>query len=131
MRYLAYLAIATFFTISALASTHKEWFSFIHGIPGKDQLAHFFGMGLLGFCMVLGFSSRAANHRLLSPVASLAASSLLVTLDEVIQLAIPSRTFELKDLAWSLTGVLVFGLAAIGIQRIRRRFDKFPARFFN
>jgi VanZ family protein len=80
-------------------------------------------MGLLAFFMVLGFSSRAANQRILSPVASLAAASLLVTLDEVIQLAIPSRTFELKDLAWGLTGVLVFGLAAIGIQRIRHQYD--------
>ena len=49
MRYLAYLAIATFFTISALVSTHKERFSFIYGIPGKDQLTHFIGMGLLAF----------------------------------------------------------------------------------
>ena len=122
MRYLAYLAIATFFTISALVSTHKERFSFIYGIPGKDQLTHFIGMGLLAFFMVLGFSSPAANHRLLSPVASLAAASLLVTLDEVIQLVIPSRTFELKDLSWSLIGVLVFGLAAMGVQRIRCRY---------
>jgi hypothetical protein len=38
----------------------------------------------------------------------------------VIQLAIPSRTFSLDDLAWSLAGVLVFGLAAAGIDRIRR-----------
>jgi hypothetical protein len=123
MRYLAYLSIATFFTISALVSTHKEWFSFIYGVPGKDYLTHFIGMGLLAFFMVLGFSSRAANHRILSPVASLAAASLLVTLDEVIQLAIPSRTFELKDLAWGLTGVLIFGLAAICIQRIRHQYD--------
>ena len=123
MRYLAFLALAASVSISALASVHWEWFGFIYGLPGRDKLVHFLGPGLLAFCMVLGFSSRAANHRLLSPVASLAAASLLVTLDEVIQLAISSRTFELKDLAWSLTGVLVFGLAAIGIQWIRRRYD--------
>ena len=118
MRYLAYLAIATFVTISALVSTHKEWFGFIYGIPGRDQLAHFLGPGLLAFFMVLGFSSRATQHRPLSPLASMAAATLLVTLDEVSQLAIPSRTFELNDLAWSLTGVLVFGLAAAGIEWI-------------
>jgi len=31
MKYLAYLAIATFFTISALVSVRKEWFGFIYG----------------------------------------------------------------------------------------------------
>lgn len=121
MRYLAFLAIAAFFSISALVSIHREWFGFIyHDLPGGDSFAHFLGPGLLAFCMVLGFS--AAQHRLLSPIASLAAAALLVTLDEVIQLAIPSRAFELKDLAWSLTGVLVFGLAATGIQQIKRRY---------
>ena len=56
-----------------------------------------------------------------APIACLAAAALLVTLDEVIQLAIPSRAFEWKDLAWSLTGVLVFGLIATGVQWIGRR----------
>ena len=120
MRFLAYLAIATFFTISALVSVRKEWFGFIYGIPGKDLLAHFVGMGLLSFFMVLGFSSRDSHGRSLGPLASMAAATLLVTLDEVSQLAIPSRTFSLDDLAWSLAGVLVFGLAAAGIDRIVR-----------
>ena len=122
MRYLAFLAMAAFFSISVLVSVHREWFGFIYSLPGGDKFAHFLGLGLLGVCMVLGLSSRAAHHRLLSPAASLAAAALLVTLDEVIQLAISSRTFELKDLAWSLTGVLIFGLAATGIQRIRCRY---------
>ncbi len=120
MRYLAYLAIAAFFTTSALVSIHKEWFGFIYGMPGRDHLAHFVGMGLLSFFMVLGFSSRATHGHPLGPLMSMAAATLLVTLDEVIQLAIPSRTFSLDDLAWSLAGVLVFGLAAAGIDRIRR-----------
>ena len=111
MRYLAYLAIATFFSISALVSVRKQWFGFIYGFPGGDKFAHFLGPGLLAFFMVLGFASRTAHHRPLSPLASMAAAALLVTLDEVIQLAIPVRAFELKDLAWSLTGVLVFGVS--------------------
>ena len=121
MRVLAYLAIATFCTISALASIHTEWFGFIYAIPGKDLFAHFVGMGLLSFFMVLGFSSRDSRGRSLGPLASMTAATLLVTLDEVIQLAIPSRNFSLDDLAWSFSGVLVFGLAAAGIDRIRRQ----------
>ena len=71
-------------------------------------------MGLLSFFMILGFSSRATRDRQFGPLASMAAATLLVTLDEVIQRAIPSRTFALDNLAWSLAGVLVFGLAAAG-----------------
>ena len=39
--------------------------------------------------------------------------------DEVSQLAIPSRTFALDDLAFSLAGVLVFGLTAAVIEWIK------------
>ena len=123
MRYLALLALAATVSVSALISIHGEWFKFIYDLPGGDKLVHFLGPGLLAFCVVLGFSSRAAHHRLLTPAASLAATALLVTLDEMIQLAIPTRTFSLKDLAWSLTGVLVFGLAATGILWSRCRYD--------
>ena len=69
------------------------------GVPGKATFAHFIGMGLLSCFMVLGFSSRATHGRPLNPLARMAAATLLVTLDEVIQLAIPSRTFSLDDLA--------------------------------
>ena len=118
---MAYLAITVFITISALVSVYKPWFVFIYRMPGRDLLAHFVGMGLLSFFMVLGFSSRATRGHSLDPLVSMAAATLLVTLDEVIQLVIPSRTFSLDDLAWSLAGVLVFGLAAAGIDRIRRQ----------
>ena len=80
--------------------------------------AHFVGAGLLSFFMVLGFSALSAHGRPLGPLGSLAAAALLVTLEEVVQLAIPSRVFSLDDLAWSLAGVLIFGLVAAGIKRI-------------
>lgn len=120
MRVLAYLAMAIFCTISALVSTRTHWFGFIYHIPGGDKLAHFVGMGLLSFFMVLGLSSLTTHGRPLGPLGSMTAAALLVTLDELIQLAIPSRTYALDDLAWSLAGVLVFGLVAAGIEWIVR-----------
>jgi len=118
MRYLAYLAITTFFTISVLVSTRKEWFGFVYDVPGGDKFFHFVGMGLLALCMVLGFSSLTTHDHRPGPTAILAAVALLVTLDEVVQLAIPSRVFDLDDLAWSLAGVLFFGLTATGMKWI-------------
>ena len=121
MRYLAFLAITTFFTISVMVSSRKEWFGFVYNVPGGDKLFHFVGMGLLAFYMVLGFSSRTTHDHRPGPIAILAAVALLVTLDEAVQLAIPSRVFDLGDLAWSLAGVLVFGLTATGIKWIQHR----------
>ena len=119
MRYLAYLAIAAFLSISALVSIRKPWFWFIYDFPGGDKFAHFVGPGLLSFFMMLGFSVMTTQGRRHAPTASLAVTALLVTLDEIVQLAIPSRTFSLDDLAWSLAGVLIFGLVAAGIEWIR------------
>jgi VanZ family protein len=119
MRFLAFLAIVAFFSVNALVSAHKEWFDFIYSLPGEDKLAHFIVTGLLSFFMVLGFSSLTKHSRPRAPIVCMAAASLLATLDEAIQLVMPSRTFDLRDLAWSLAGVLVFGIAAMAIQRIR------------
>jgi hypothetical protein len=92
---------------------------------GGDKPAHFAGAGLLSFFVVLGFSALSAHGRPLGPMGSLAAAALLVTLEEVVQLAIPTRVFSLDDLAWSLAGVLIFGLAATGMKwTVHRRNQK-------
>jgi len=46
------------------------------------------------------------------------AIALLMTLEELGQRAIPSRTFELADLGWSYVGVAIFGLFAMLRRRI-------------
>jgi hypothetical protein len=120
MGYFEYVAITAYFTISALVSIHKEWFGFIYGIPGRDQVVRFVGMGLLSFFMVPGLSYRITHGRPLNPLVIMAIATLLVALDEFGQTAIPSRTFSLDDLALSFAGVLVFRLASAGIGCIRR-----------
>jgi VanZ family protein len=129
MKYIALLTIAAYFSINALVSAKGEWFGFIYDVPGGDNIAHFVGSGLLAFIMVLGFSSLGTNHRQFGPIASLVAATLLVTLGEIIQIAMPSRDFQLDDLAWSFAGILVFGLAATGLERIRRRLGQSSATF--
>ena len=127
MKYIAFLTIAAYFSINALVSAKTEWFGFIYDMPGGDKIAHVVGAGLLVFIMVLGFSSLGTNRHPFGPIASLAAATLLVTLGEIIQIAMPSRDFGVNDLGWSFAGILVFGLAAIGIQRIRHRRSQSPA----
>jgi hypothetical protein len=49
----------------------------------------------------------------------LGAITLLITLEEFGQLAIPSRTFDLTDLGWNYVGIAVFGLPAIWLRGIQ------------
>ena len=67
MRYLAFLVIVTFFSISALVSVRKEWFGFVYDVPGGDKFFHFVGMGLL-----LRFVWYSASH----PCPRMAAGSV-------------------------------------------------------
>ena len=129
MKYLAFLTIAAYFFFNALVSAKKEWFMFIYDMPGGDNLAHFISSGLLAFIMVLGLAALGTNRRPFGPIACLTAATLLVTIGEIILLATPSHDFQLNDLAWSFAGILVFGLAATGIQLIGHLRSKTSATF--
>ena len=118
-RNLALLAIAVYLGISILASIHPEWFEFVHGLPGRDKLIHFFGAGLLSIFMVTGFPSVVVYNRTYGPFSMLGATTLLVTFEEFGQLAIPSRTFDLTDLGWSYMGIVVFGLPAVWLRGVQ------------
>ena len=117
MKILALLAIAVFFSISALVSIQPEWFKFVQGVPGRDKLFHFLGAGILSLLNVTGFSSDVARSRIYGPLLILGVVTLLITLEEFVQLAIPSRTFALADLGWSYVGIAVFGLPAIWLRQ--------------
>ena len=117
MKILALLAIAVFFSISALVSIQPEWFKFVQGVPGRDKLFHFLGAGILSLLNVTGFSSDVARSRIYEPLLILGVVALLITLEEFVQLAIPSRTFALADLGWSYVGIAVFGLPAIWLRQ--------------
>jgi hypothetical protein len=119
VRNFALLAIVVYFGISILASIQPEWFEFVEGIPGRDKLLHFIGAGLLSFFVVSGISSVVVRNRTYGPFAMLAAITLLITFEEIGQLAIPSRTFDLPDLGWSYAGIAVFALPAIWLRKIQ------------
>ena len=121
VRNLAILALVAFFGTSALCSVHPEWFAFVQGVPGRDKLFHFLGAGVLSVLNVTGFSSAGLRGRSYRGVLIMGAVVLLVTLEEFLQLAVPSRTFALADLGWSYAGIAVFGLPAIWLRRNQER----------
>lgn len=120
MKTLALLAIAAAFCLSVASSVQSDWFDFIYAIPGRDKSVHFVVGGVLSFLVVAGFSGTAWRGYTLGPPVWLVLTALLVTLDEVTQLAIPTRTFALLDLGFSYAGVVLAGLAAMVWLRLIR-----------
>lgn len=123
-RWLAPVAIASVVGISLLASLRPATFLFIWELPGADKLGHFIEMGFLALALVLGLSPLVMRRLSLGIVPSLVLTLVLVTLDEILQIFAPSRTFSLVDLAWSYGGVLVFGLLGA---LLRRAFESAAA----
>lgn len=120
MKYLTLLAIAVFFCMSVLASLRPEWFHFIYSLPGRDKSMHFLVSGVLTVLVVLGLSRSRFRGRSAGPLVCLLLTTLLVTLEEFTQLAIPTRTFAWLDLGYSYAGILVFGLVALLMMRFIR-----------
>jgi hypothetical protein len=107
-----------FIGISALASVQPDWFAFAQAVPGRDKLFHCLGAGLVSLLSIAGFPPLAVGKRNYGRLPVLAAIVVLITVDEVAQAAIASRTFDLADLGWSYAGIGAFGLPAIWLARI-------------
>jgi len=88
-------------------------------IPGRDVTVHFVLMGLLTFFAVLGFASSRIAGRRLGILGCTALVVAFVTIDEFVQLLVPSRAFSLVDLSASYAGVATFATLAWGILRAR------------
>ena len=100
-------------SISATLGWAEAWFARVRRIPGGDKLVHFVLMG--GLSLLLNLSLRTRQLRL--PVGRVLLGSLalyiLVTIDELIQMFLTLRSFDLLDLASNYLGIYVFGRLAI------------------
>lgn len=101
------LAVIVGSTLVANSGLGEHLFAFLRYIPGGDVTGH------LGLYLLLGYTVSGWARRPASPVRSrrwvwiLIFLGVLVTLEELSQIAIPSRTFSLVDLLASLAGLLV------------------------
>lgn len=102
--------------IAADRGMMPEWIERFYDWPGGDKLGHLVLMGTAAFVVELALAGRSHSLRFGGRTAKLWLGSLgvgaAVIAEECSQLAFPSRTFSLADLACSLAGVLAGGALA-------------------
>jgi glycopeptide antibiotics resistance protein len=91
-------------SLYASISPDSELFRLVRGFCGLDKIGHFLFLMLLGLALNASMLIREKRGALSLPTLSLA---LLFTVDELIQLLIESRTFDLGDLFANLLGLIV------------------------
>ena len=114
MKTLTLLVFVAVAAISLLASTSYgvTIAHLVQQIPGGDKTGHFVLMGLVSFVTVaaaIRLGNRSIRTRVLSGFGLVV---LFATLDEVLQVVLPRRTFSWTDLSASYAGVVVLGALA-------------------
>jgi len=81
-------------------------------IPGEDYTAHFLLMGFLALLLNLCLSMRVTRVFGRSVLLGSAITMVLVVAEECSQAFVPSRTFDLRDLACDFAGIVLIGRLA-------------------
>lgn len=118
-RRLAVLYAASLGGLIAAADRGSLDFSWLVRLPAADKVGHFVLIGLLSYLANL----ECGNARLRWGRMTLLKGSLLVgafvAVEEISQLWLPHRSFELADLLADLAGIWVFGRLASAPSRPR------------
>ena len=101
-------------SIVYLADRHQyhDLFSIIRSVPGGDKYGHFLLMGLLSFLLNTSLRCRELDVRAMHVLLGSVIVSIAVTLEEVSQIFMQYRSFDLIDLLFDYLGIWVFGKAA-------------------
>ncbi len=131
LRGLALLSIAAVVVLSVLASLDPKGpvFDVVNRIPGRDVTGHFVVMGLLAFFVALGFAPARLRGRTLGVIGCTLLVLVAVTLEELVQIAIPDRVFSFDDLSASWLGILVGSGLAGGVRHLARSRARSRGRY--
>ena len=108
-------AITTIVVVAVAASNFgagPRLFGFIDHVPGRDKTGHFLLMGALSFAAVLALAPRLKTSLRKASCRVILALSGIITLEELSQYFIATRTFSIADLLASLAGAGIFGWLA-------------------
>lgn len=88
-------------------------FSIIRSVPGGDKSGHFLLMGLFAFLLNWSLRCRTLNLYARRILLGSLIVSVLVTLEEISQLLVRHRSFDLLDLLFDYLGIWMFGRIAL------------------
>lgn len=93
------------------------WWSFIHHIPFGDKVGHIGLFGTLGFLCNLAFPSRRFGGNPFIVTKTTLVLLALITVEELSQIFIPSRSFDIIDWLADLVGLACGQTAALIISK--------------
>ena len=95
-------------------------FRFLKYIPGGDKAGHFVLMGLLSLLVNLSFGAQRVTVGGLPLLKGSLIVMAVVTVEELSQLLLKHRGFDLLDLAMDYLGIVAFGVLAEHLVQHRR-----------
>lgn len=105
MKWLTLAYATTLVVLIAVANRGALPTSWLAAVPLSDKIGHFVLMGLLSYLTNAALGGRRLRWRRLSVLQGSALVAALVLTEEISQLWIPHRAFELADLAADLAGI--------------------------
>lgn len=81
----------------------------VYNFPYGDKIAHFLLFGVLSLLAGLSFSTRRVRLLDIPLLKSSLVIAALITLEEILQIPLARRDFDLIDLTAGLAGVFLFG----------------------
>jgi polysaccharide biosynthesis protein VpsQ len=102
------------FVIGIIAANNlgllKEFFNWVASMPFGDKLGHFGLMGILTFLLNNALNGRMVQIGQVKVLFGCAIVGIAITVEEFSQIWIPSRSFDLVDLAANYLGIGFAGL---------------------
>jgi len=93
---------------------------FVGNIPYGDKLGHFLLMGGFSFLLNLVLNARTFGFWKFNYLLGSLIVLILVTLEEISQIFVRGRTFDLSDLVFDYLGIFIFGELARFICRRKK-----------
>ncbi len=120
LKWLTLAYASTLILLVAAANRGILMTSYLAALPAGDKIGHFLLMGLLSYLTNTAFSGARLHWRRLTVLKGNILVAAFVLLEEVSQLWIAHRAFELADLAADAAGIWAFGRLAQATARRER-----------
>ncbi len=115
--FIAFAIFIAFVIRAANTGQGARYWSFLDAIPFGDKFGHVILMGTLCLLLNLALRCRTVRIRKLPVLLGTLLVSLFVLLEEITQLFLPNRTFDLIDLLADAIGIALASWLAILIYR--------------